>query len=422
VKSRFRSEHIFIPLLFITGLIAWGDRVNMSIAAPHIMEEFSWGADVMGLVFSAFGWGYLLAQLWTGWLSDRWGGIKTLTAAMTGWSLATLLTVLPRSAGLMGLVRGLLGVCESAYGPAQAAVITHSFPPDHVPRALTVCISATALGPVVAVPLASTIVATSGWRMVFLVFGAFGLIWAGVLFLLARWVRGPLTPGVASSGRSKEIPLLDVLRRRPVWGLGLAYLPNTFTYYFVANWMPTYLITARGFTLLESGFYTALPFLCTFLLEGSTGWISNGLMDRGWSRTWARKIILYVGSTGVVGCLLLAGSTSSPALAVVGISAAMGLVGGNIAALWIIATDMTAHRVGTVTGFMSLIGSLGAILAPALAGFIVEATGRWEYALYMTGLVNVMTFLVTGTLISTERLSGLPSSVTVRKVAFEDGD
>jgi len=402
VKSQ-KSPFILVPLLFVSGLIAWADRVNISVAAPKIMEEFKWDVATMGVVLSAFGWGYLLTQLGTGWLSDRWGGIRTLTAAMLGWSAATLLTAVPRTPGGMAVARGIVGVCESAYGPAQATVITTYFPSHQIGRVLSVCVSATALGPLLAVPLATAILAAYGWRMVFICFGAMGFLWAGVILLCARTLRdkeGGQSVASPSVPASQRIPFPTLIRWAPVWGLGLAYLPNTYTYYLVANWMPTYLAQARGFSVLESGLYTALPFLCAFLLEGSIGWIIHGLESLGWSRSRARKSVLYVGSAGAGSLLLLAGFTDSPIVAVGGLSLATGLVAGNIAALWIVATDVVPGQVGTVTGFMSFVGSLGALLAPLVTGFLVEATGRWEYALVLTAGVNGLSLMIVGMLIS----------------------
>lgn len=426
---RQRSPFVLIPLLFVSGLIAWVDRVNISVAAPKIMEEFGWDVATMGVVLSAFGWGYLLTQLGTGWLSDRWGGIRTLTAAMIGWSAATLLAAIPRTPVLMALTRGVVGMCESAYGPAQAAVVTTYFPPRQIGRVLSVCVSATALGPLLAVPLATYVLAAYGWRMVFICFGAMGVLWAGVILLYARTLRDKdgmqsvVLPSAPAA--TQRIPFTTLIGCAPVWGLGLAYLPNTYTYYLVANWMPTYLIKARGFSLLESGLYAALPFLCAFLLEGSVGWISYGLESLGWSRSLARKSILYVGSAGAGLLLLLAGFTASPIVAVGCISLATGFVAGNIAALWILATDIAPGQVGTVTGFMSFVGSLGALLAPMVTGFLVKATGRWEYALFLTSVVNALPLLIVATLISAQPLTRLMNSeptACIEQKAIGEGD
>lgn len=124
--------------------------------------------------------------------------------------------------------------------------------------------------------------------------------------------------------------------------------------------------------------------------------------------------------------LVVAGLTTSPLAAVVGISLATGLVAGNIAALWILATDMAPGQVGTVTGFMSLVGSLGALLAPMVTGFLVKATGRWEYALFLTSAINALCLLIVATLISaqplTRPMSSEPTGVLGEAPTVAEGD
>ncbi|GBC82825.1 Hexuronate transporter [bacterium HR10] len=400
MAKSLRPPLLLIVLLFVSGLIAWADRVNLSVAAPILMREFGWDAAVMGWVLSAFGWGYLLAQLWTGWLCDRWGGVRTLVTALTGWSVATLLTIVPRTPAFMALVRGVLGVFESAYGPALAATVTRSFPSHQIGRALSFCISATALGPLLALPAATSLTVAYGWRAPFLLFGSAGLFWAGLIVLYARFLWRVPKGAIAEEGAVRNVPFTGLIRLTPVWGLGLAYLSQTYTWYFIANWMPTYLIQARGFNLWESGLYTALPFLCAFLFEAGAGWVNHGLQSLGWSPSMTRKSIVSFGSTGAAILLLWAGFTPSPLWAVVALSLALGLVGGNIATLWILATDIAPKNVGAVTGIMSFMGSFGAILAPAVTGLLVARTGRWGSALLLTAAVNAFALVAIGWLVS----------------------
>ncbi len=83
-----------IGLLFCGSVINYVDRVNISVAAPVIMQESGWTKDLFGWVFSAFLIGYALLQLPGGVIADRWSGRKVLALAFCGFSLFTLLTPL----------------------------------------------------------------------------------------------------------------------------------------------------------------------------------------------------------------------------------------------------------------------------------------------------------------------------------------
>jgi len=367
------------------------------------MREFDWPIATMGLVLSAFGWGFVLAQLGTAWLTDRWGGLKVLVLAMAGWSLATIFMALPKTPLHMGVFRGLVGAFESAYVPAVAAFIVARFQKRDVGRIYGVCLSSTSMGAVIAVPVATYVLSSQGWRMVFYLFGTVGLVWAATMYLYGSSDRPSKTkPGPTLNSRTIEsvIPFRKLVQRQAVWGLALTYLPNTFTYYFVANWMPTYLNRARGFSLKQSGLYTTLPFFCAFLASNIVGWIVSRLEGKGWSRSLAGKAIFYVGFPGVALLLLVAGYTASPLIAVTTMSLTMGLVGGNSTSFGIIATDIAPLQVGVVTGFITFVGAVGALLAPTVTGFLVNATGRWEHALYLTAAINVLALLGVLTFIS----------------------
>ncbi len=58
-------------MLFITVVINYLDRSNLSIAMPAIAEELDLSKAQQGLMLSAFGWTYAALQIPGGWLVDR---------------------------------------------------------------------------------------------------------------------------------------------------------------------------------------------------------------------------------------------------------------------------------------------------------------------------------------------------------------
>src|ERR1700722_15247194 len=88
-------------LLFVTVVINYLDRSNISIAAPSLASEFRLDPVQLGLVFSAFSWTHTPFQLPGGWLVDRVHPRILYPAIIMLWSLATLTT---------GLVNGLVAL------------------------------------------------------------------------------------------------------------------------------------------------------------------------------------------------------------------------------------------------------------------------------------------------------------------------
>jgi len=60
-------------MLSLMYLITYMDRVNISAAAPLIGKEFGFSKITMGIIFSAFTWGYALFQVPGGWMGDKLG-------------------------------------------------------------------------------------------------------------------------------------------------------------------------------------------------------------------------------------------------------------------------------------------------------------------------------------------------------------
>ena len=69
---------IVMAIMAVTAL----NRLNLSIAGKYIEEEFSFSTISMGRVFSAFLWGYGLFQIPWGYVCDRIGPRRTLTASI----------------------------------------------------------------------------------------------------------------------------------------------------------------------------------------------------------------------------------------------------------------------------------------------------------------------------------------------------
>ena len=72
-----RKRFFIMVLLFITVVINYLDRSNLSIAAPAMTSELGIDPIHVGLIFSAFGWTYAAMQIPGGWLVDRVRYIST---------------------------------------------------------------------------------------------------------------------------------------------------------------------------------------------------------------------------------------------------------------------------------------------------------------------------------------------------------
>ena len=67
------QKNIILASLFVAWIVAYADRVAMSISIVPMAKELSLDAEMAGYALGAFYLTYALMQLGGGWLSDRMG-------------------------------------------------------------------------------------------------------------------------------------------------------------------------------------------------------------------------------------------------------------------------------------------------------------------------------------------------------------
>jgi ACS family D-galactonate transporter-like MFS transporter len=123
-----RKRYFIMVLLFITVVINYLDRSNLSIAAPALTSELGIDPVHVGLIFSAFGWTYAAMQLPGGWLVDRVPPRILYTAALLLWSLATIMLGFAASFIALFVLRMAVGALEAPAYPINSRVVTTWFP------------------------------------------------------------------------------------------------------------------------------------------------------------------------------------------------------------------------------------------------------------------------------------------------------
>ena len=186
--GRLRSKRsIALTMLVITGVINYVDRSTLSMAEQPICAELGLSHTEMGFLLSAFSWSYAFAQLPTGALVDKVGPRILLAAGLALWSVAQACGGLVTSMRQFVATRIALGIGEAPQFPTGARVVSNWY---HIrERGLPTGIfnSSSSLGPALAPPLLTALMAAFGWRRMFFIMGALGLIAAvGVVHFLSR--------------------------------------------------------------------------------------------------------------------------------------------------------------------------------------------------------------------------------------------
>ncbi len=387
-----RSRFTVLVMLFFSIVIAYMDRINISVVAPAVMEQYGWSAATMGVVFSAFFWTYAAVQVLGGWIADRWGGRRVLTFALGGWSVVTAMTPLGSTPLRMAGLRGLLGLGEGMHFPAVHSLVSRWFPQREQTRAISFAWTGIAVGNIVALLLSTWIAVRWGWPWVFYSFAVLGLVWLAAWIALVRHdpaapaaVEGAGRPDCAAAeGHAESLPWRAVLRHGPVWALMIAMFANNWSYFLFLSWLPSYMVKVHGFSLREMGVYATFPYIAQMIVGNISAWTVDGLLARGWRRTPLRKVVQSISFGGAAMCLLAIPYLSDRYLIVGALTAVVGFISVNAGALVPNAMDIAPRHAGTIFGFQNTAGHCGAGLVPVTAGVLLTLTGSWTAIFFLT--------------------------------------
>jgi len=379
------------------AFLSFLDRAAISQAAPSIQRDLHLSSFQMGLVFAAFGFTYAVCEIPSGWLCDRFGARLLLTRVVILWSIFTAATGWAWNFTSMMGTRLLFGAGESGCFPGLAQVFRTWLPLPERNSAEGIKAAAARWGAAVTPALMAALYSFLSWRQVFLLFGGLGIVW-GVLF--SRWYRDrprghpavndaelallPATRGPAEA----PVSWAKLVRARSIWALGIQWFCHYYGFYFYITWLPLYLYRSRGLDLRHGSLAAGLPLFSAGLGSLFAGWALSALTARLNSTARARRLLGYAAYGGAGALLLIFTWTANQALAMALMSLSSFAAEFSGPITWTTAMDIGGERVGTVSGFMNMLGHFGGSVAPAVTGLLLAVSGNaWNVAFYCSALI-----------------------------------
>lgn len=397
--------------LFTLTLINYTDRVALSVAVKPISIEFGLSPVQMGYLLSSFLWMYLICLLPVGLLVDRFGG-KVVNAVGIGlWSTATVMTGFTTGFVSMAATRVVMGMGESTSWPACNRVIREWFPASERGFANAVFGAGAAAGPAIGAVLVSAIVAWLGWRAGFFVAGSIGFIWL-VAWLLAfdkperaGWLRATEREKILSERNVGETatgsatPLLHLLTLRSVWGLFLTQGCEVYGGYMLLTWLPTYLQSAKGLSVMNAGMLTAVPFGAATIVAVVLGLISDKVLSRDAVHAGQRRWMLAAMLVSAASILLIP-FIDDLWLIVLVLAVARSTGAAGSALNFALVTDLVRNPadVGKVTSITVLGGNSFGLMGPIVTGYVVGLTGSFNGTFAVAGVLALIGAVATLTM------------------------
>jgi len=370
--------------------VSYIDRQALAALAPTVCKALAIDHEQYGWVLAAFSLAYLVGAPVSGALLDHLGARRGLVYAILAWSaVAAVQAVVPGFVTLVAM-RIALGLAESPSFPGAAQSVQRVLPRASRSAGYGMLFTGSAVGAMVAAPLASALYARWGWRFAFVGTAIVGLAW--VPLWLATTSRADVqaalaTPPEAPAGEPPS--RLALVLTPPVLRAVLMVLAAAPSIMFGLNFMAHFLHDVYALPQDALGAYLWVPPL--FYDLGSVGFgvlASRRERHEGEPRSHAGLMAAAAALAVTMAAMPLA--HHSPALA--NALAATSLAGGG-GLYALLTSDMLKRvhptQVSTAGGLTAAAQSLAFIVAGPLIGRVYDRTHSYAGLLVGLGAIVV---------------------------------
>jgi ACS family glucarate transporter-like MFS transporter len=403
-RSKVRVYLTFF--VFILAAISYLDRTNISIAGVQLMPEFGISSQELGYILSAFLAGYGLFQIPAGWLAKKYGPRKVLTWGLIWWGALTaaMTLVTPQMANafvLLLIVRFLLGVGEAVVYPGSNQFTATWIPTEERGKANGLIFAGTGTGGAVTAPIITWLMVSYGWREAFLVCAVIGLVAAIGWYLYARdtpeehksvnaeelaHIKAGLT-GVRKNVSGVPVPWGRIFASKDVMLLNFSYFCFCWVAFIFISWFFIYLAQARGLDLKSSAILAMLPFAMMVVGSILGGVIADSIVKTRGSRA-GRCLFSVVALVLAAGFLIVGSQVPGAIIATALLALGAGTLYFAQSAYWALAADFGGPHAGVVSGFMNMMGMVGAVLTSSATPWLQTHYG-WTSVFFVGAAVSL---------------------------------
>jgi len=386
--KRPKPTAVVLGLLCVMYLITYVDRVNISTAADSIKRELSLSNTQLGFLQSAFGYPYLIFQIFGGWIGDRFGPRRTLFLCGLIWATATILTGFAGGLTSLFVCRLLVGIGEGATFPVATRAMQSWTPIGRRGFAQGLTHAFARLGNAITPPIVAWLIVAVEWRGSFIALGCCSLVWVVVWIVYFR--DNPVDHPAITQAELAILPNngapARIVRPRVPWGaltrrmapVTIVYFCYGWTLWLYLTWLPSYFLHEYRFDLRRSALFTSAVFFAGVVGDYLGGEVSDRILHRTSDLQQARRNVVMAGFLGSFACLVPVFLTHDLVAIIVSLGAAFFFMELVIGPMWSIPMDIAGKFSGTAAGMMNTGSALAAILSPIAFGYIIDQTGNWQ--------------------------------------------
>lgn len=394
------------PFLGLLYLVAYIDRNNAGFAKLEMTAALQITEAAFGFAAGIFFIGYLLFEVPSNLLLERFGARKWIARIMISWGIVAALTAFVQDATQFAIARFVLGIAEAGFFPGVLLYLTLWFPRQYRTQVLAVFVLSNPIANAVAAPLSGWMLelhglwGLDGWQLVFLLQGVPAVLLAFVVFFWLpdrpqdarwldateqRWITDTLAAETAATEQKHgRLRLREVFSNGRLWTLIVLFFGVVFGAYGLGMWLPTIVKSMGDFSNSTTGWLVALPNLCA------------ALVMLPWERA-ARKqgnIPLQIGITLTITALSLMAAVAAqdtPILALIALCVGMSALFSTTPLFWSLPPMvLTGTAAAAGLAFINSVGNLAGFAGPYAIGWISETTGSAIWGLLLIAALTLL--------------------------------
>ncbi|KAA0691949.1 MFS transporter [Neorhizobium sp. P12A] len=385
-----------VPILMLGYFCASLDRANIGMAATTMSPELNFSNAEFGFGAGIFFFGYLLAEIPSNLVLDRFGARVWLTRILVTWGIVSALTAFVWNGWSFYTVRFFLGLAEAGFFPGVLIYITWWFPARYRSRVVAWFMSAGVISQILGPPIGGLLMhldgylGLAGWQWLFVVEAVPSIV-TGALILWqltdrpgqARWLdkksqdwlEARLATERAQQESVQTFTLKAAFSNTKVWLLTFVELGHQYAGYGLVFFMPL-IVKGLGVSKDWIGPVAAIPYIFGFVAMILWGYSS----DRSGERVWHASSTMFIVAAAMLICKFVGGD--HPVILMIVLTIAV--IGNQSFApcFWSIpGTMLTGTAAAGGIAMINAVGNLGGWIGPSVYGAVRDASGSTSVAL-----------------------------------------
>lgn len=366
-----------VIVAWCTYFVFYLARLNMAALIPVIGKDTGTSYALLGFIASGMYAAYMLMQLPSGIIADRYGVDRILRLGSGCIALGN--SLFASFSAPLGMAFGQLlnGMGQSAGWPSLTQFVIKNVGEGRRSTMISLMGTSVPLGVTAAFLFSERIARLSNWRFAFFAPAALVLGWM-VFFAL-------ITQGVPKDF-DREISLKSVLKLikcRNVWLLSVIQLSVLFCMFGLFTWMTTFLVEEFALTPLGAARYGAIIPLAG-VLGAPLGGVIFDMIRNG-------KFVIILNQVALALLFFTLARADSLTLALILTGLASFFLRFSIGPVYTLGSETVREELaGSVTGFIVFVGNIGTVIATFTVGLIIDLTPSFAYVFSLFGAISLI--------------------------------